>query len=97
MIFKLFHGEIFIGTVSNVVPEDNYEMAGDIELTADGKKYEPIFAFLLSNDGLTDGSDPYEDAVYENWSLEDQAGKRQSIGIPAIENGEITWREGLNG
>ncbi len=44
MIFKLFHGEILIGTVSNVVPEDNYEMAGNIELTADGKKYEPIFA-----------------------------------------------------
>lgn len=96
-ILKLFHGQTLVGTVSNVAPEDNYEMAGDIELTDDGKKYEPVFAFLLSNDGLTDGSDPYEDAVYENWLLEDQDGKRQPIGIPAIENGEIIWREGSIG
>ncbi len=92
-ILKLYHGNVLVGTVSNTAPEDNYEMAGDIELTPDGKKYEPVFAFLLSNDGLTDGRDPFEDSVYENWSLEDESGKRQSICIPAIENGEIIWRE----
>lgn len=90
---KLYHGDVLVGTISNVVPEDNYEMAGDIELTADGKNYEPVFAFLLSNDGLTDGSDRYENSVYENWSLEDPDGKRHDIGIPAVENGEIIWRE----
>ncbi len=94
---KLYHGTKLIGIISNVTQEDMFEMSGNIELTTEFEEYKPIFSFLLSNDGLTDGSDPYEDAVYENWSLEDQAGKRQPIGIPAIENGEIIWRQGLKG
>ncbi|CAN5207591.1 hypothetical protein BH10CYA1_BH10CYA1_59260 [soil metagenome] len=30
---KLYHGEVLIGVVLNVAPEDNYEMSGDIALT----------------------------------------------------------------
>lgn len=90
---KLYHGTKLIGILSNITPEDMFLMSADIEVTPEFEEYKPIFEFLLSNDGLTDGSDPYEDAVYENWSLEDQDGKRQAIGIPAIENGEIMWRE----
>lgn len=90
---KLYHGTKLIGILTNITPEDMFLMSADIEVTPEFEEYKPIFEFLLSNDGLTDGSDPYEDAVYENWSLEDQDGKRQPIGIPAIENGEIMWRE----
>lgn len=90
---KLYHGTKLIGILSNITPEDMFLMSADIEVTPEFEEYKPIFEFLLCNDGLTDGSDPYEDAVYENWSLEDQDGKRQAIGIPAIENGEIMWRE----
>ena len=78
---KLFHGPVLIGTISNITPEF--------------EGYKPIFSFLLSNDGLTDGSDPpFEESYFDNWVLEDESGKQQSIGIPAIEDGEVIWREG---
>lgn len=31
---KLYHGNTRIGVVSNIAPEDNYEMRGDITVTA---------------------------------------------------------------
>ena len=91
---KLFHGPVLIGTISNITPEDMFEMSGDIQLTPEFEGYKPIFSFLLSNDGITDGSDPpFEESYFDNWALEDESGKQQLIDIPSIENGEVMWRE----
>jgi hypothetical protein len=91
---KLFHGPVLIGTISNITPEDMFEMSGDIQLTPEFERYKPIFSFLLSNDGLTDGSDPpFEESYFDNWLLEDESGKQQPIDIPSIEDGEVMWRD----
>jgi len=91
---KLYHGDTFIGTISNIAPEDNYEMNGDIELTAKFGKYKKVFSYLLANDGLTSGGEPpFDDSYFNDWCLIDERGHRKPIDIPAIENNEIIWRE----
>ncbi len=77
---KLYHGAVLIGTVSKITPEDHHEMSGDIELTPDAANYQHIFSYLLSNDGLTDGSEPpFEESYFDNWALEDESGNKQSV------------------
>lgn len=91
---KLYHGENLIGVISNVAPEDNYEMNGDIQLMPVFEKYKPLFSCLLANDGLTTGGElPFDDSYLEGWFLLDESGNRKPIDIPAIENNEIIWRE----
>lgn len=91
---KLYHNNTLIGLISNVTPEDNFESSGDIALTDEFEKYKPIFDYLLANDGKSDGSpQPFSDSFFDDWFLEDEEGKRVLIGIPAIENGEVIWRD----
>lgn len=91
---KLYHGDILIGVVSNVTAEDNHEMSGDIALTEDFNRYTKVFAYLLANDGQTDGSaQPFDDADYDGWCISDETNVRKLIDIPCIENGEVIWRE----
>lgn len=91
---KLYHGNVFIGTISNIVPEDSYEMCGDIELSSEFENYQPIFSYLLANDGLTTGKEQsFDDNYFEGWYLKDESGIEKAIDIPAIENNEIIWRE----
>ena len=91
---KLYHGDILIGVVSNITPEDIFLMSGDIVLTNAFNQYTKVFDYLLANDGLTDGSpQPFEDSYYDGWCLVDEEGNRKPIGIPSIENGEVMWRE----
>lgn len=91
---KLYHGNVFIGLISNIAPEDNYEMSGNIELSADFETYKPIFSYLLANDGLTTGEEPlFDNGYFEGWYLKDETGEEKTIPIPAIDNNEIIWRE----
>ncbi len=91
---KLYHRDVLIGTISNIAPEDNYEMNGDIALTADFQKYKNVFSYLLADDGLTPGGEPpFDESYFEGWYLEDEHGIRKPIDIPAIEKNEIIWRE----
>ena len=91
---KLYHRAVLIGTVSNIVPEDNYQMCGDIELTSEFENYKPIFSYLLANDGLTTGEEPpFDDSYFEGWYLKDENGDEKAIDIPAIENNEVIWRQ----
>jgi len=91
---KLYHENTLIGTITNVAPEDMFQRSGDIELTTAFESYKHVFEYLLANDGLTDGSpQPFDDSYYHNWFLEDIDGKRIEIFIPAIENGEVIWRD----
>lgn len=91
---KLYHNDILIGTVTNITPEDNYDMSGDIALTAEFEKYKPVFDYLLANDGQTNGGEqPFDDSYFEGWILKDEDGHQKPIFIPAIENGEVIWRE----
>lgn len=91
---KLFHGDVLIGVVSNIAPEDNYEMSGDIALTSAFDQYKKVFEYLLANDGQTDGSpQPFDDSFYDGWCLVDENGARRIIAIPAIENGEVIWHD----
>lgn len=91
---KLYHGNVLIGMISNITPEDLFERSGDIALTSEFEKYKHVFEYLFANDGQTDGSpQPFDDSYFENWFLEDADGKRVLIYIPSIENGEIMWRD----
>lgn len=91
---KLYHQDTFIGTITNISPEDNYEMSGAIDLSADFEKYRTIFAYLLTDDGQTRGGEPpFDDFYFDGWILEDERGNRTHIDIPSIENDEIIWRE----
>ncbi len=91
---KLYHGDVLIGIVSNITPEDNYEMCGAIALTPAFGDYKFVFDYLLANDGQTDGSpQPFDDSYYHGWFLVDESGVRKPIFIPAIDNNEVIWRE----
>lgn len=50
---KLYHKDKLIGTISNVAPEDTFEMSGDIELTPEADLYRPVFVYLTNGDALT--------------------------------------------
>ncbi len=93
-LMRLYRKKELLGVISNITPEDNFEMSGDIELTESFSKYQPLFDYLHSNDGLTPGGKfPFEEALFDDWEIEDESGQRTAIAIPAIEAGEIIWRE----
>lgn len=92
--WSLFHNDVFIGEVTNTRFDDVHEMSGDIALTTEFERYAKVFDYLLANDGLTDGSpQPFDDSMYEGWCLIDAAGTRKEIDMPAIEDGEVRWRD----
>ncbi len=92
---KLYHNNVLIGTISNVAPEDMFEMSGDIELTAEGTPYRKIFSFLTDEEAMTSGCElPFDESYLDHWSIEDENGHRTEIMTPGVyENGEIIWRE----
>jgi hypothetical protein len=93
---KLYHKNNLIGTISNVAPEDTFEMSGDIELTSLSEQYRPMFTYLTDEDALKSGADlPFDEEYLGDWFLEDDLGERKEIACPGIyyEDNEVFWRE----
>ena len=90
-MFKLFHNDALIGTISNAMP-DEMAMAGDILLTAAAARFDDLFRFL--SDEKNYGEDPpFEDALLEGWQIENERGERFAIFVPTIyPDGTICWR-----
>jgi hypothetical protein len=95
-MLKLYHKTRLIGTISNITPEDTFEMSGDIALTTAAAEYKPLFSYLTNEEALTSGAEPPFDKAYlDDWFLENEQGVRKEIGCPGIyyAEGEILWRE----
>ena len=75
---KLYHKDNLIGTISNVAPEDTFEMSGSIELTPLSEKYKPMFVYLANEETLTSGADlPFDESDLDNWFLENEKGEKR--------------------
>jgi hypothetical protein len=95
-ILKLYHKDELIGTITNVVPEDTFEMSGDIKLTSLADQYKPMFAYLTNQDTHTSGGLlPFDEVYLDHWFLEDEQGVKREIVCPGIyyEDKEVFWRE----
>jgi len=93
---KLYHKDKLIGTISNVAPEDTFEMSGDIELTPLADQYKPVFAYLTNEESLTSGvAPPFDKEYFDDWFLEDELGGKKEIACPGIyyHDKEIFWRD----
>lgn len=93
---KLYHKDRLIGTVTNITPEDTFDMSGDIELSPIAEEYKAMFAYLTDEDSLNSGAEPpFEESYLDDWFLEDEHGVRKEIGCPGIyyEDREVLWRE----
>lgn len=95
-VLKLYHKEELIGTISNVAPEDTFEMSGDIALTVAALHYKRMFEYLTDEEALSNGATPpFEEQLMEDWFIEDESGHRREIACPGIyfDDNEILWRE----
>lgn len=95
-VLKLYHKQHLIGEISNAAPEDTFEMSGDIQLTPVADQYKPMMTYLTDEEALKSGATPpFEEAMTEDWFLEDESGARKEIGCPAIyfQDNEVFWRE----
>jgi hypothetical protein len=95
-ILKLYHKDRLIGLISNIAPEDTFEMSGDIALTAVAQEYKEKFAYLSDEDALTNGTNPpFDESFLNGWYLEQPDGERKPIDCPGIcfPDGEVFWRE----
>jgi len=95
-VLKLYHKDKLIGTITDVVPEDTFEMSGDIDLTEDAENYREMFSFLTHKDETNSKRDsPFDESYLDGWSIEDETGSRTKIACPGIyfEANEILWRE----
>ncbi len=95
-ILKLYHKDELIGTISNVAPEDTFEMSGDIALTAAALNYKRMFEYLTDEEALLSGATPpFEELFLEECYIEDESGKRREIACPGVyfADNEIFWRE----
>jgi len=91
-MLKLYHGSNLIGLISNAGREEGKWMTGDIELLAAAEAYREAFSFMTDDD-KRETKWPGDEAVFENWFIEDEAGVRRETIFPAIHyDGEVTWR-----
>jgi hypothetical protein len=92
-MLKLYHESKLVGLISNPADNDRNWKSGDVALTPEGEKYKPLFAYLTTDDDEKDPNQKFEDAMYDNWFIEDEHGVRLETIIPAIHsNGDIYWR-----
>lgn len=89
---KLLHKKQVLGIIKNVVPEE-MGLAGDIELSSSAEPYKPLFDFLV-NEELNHEEPPFDKALLEDWSIEDDNGIEKPIWAPALSNNYkiIVWR-----
>jgi hypothetical protein len=87
--FKLYHREIFIGSISNV-HNDSPWLIGEIEVTEDFEEYREVF------DNMSDDEDDDDPPIEKNhWFIEDEDGNKEQIYLPQIHDGsEVWWKWG---
>ena len=90
-MLKLYHGLELIGYIKNAAP-DGLWMAGEVELTPAAEAYRDAFAFM-TDDEKRSSKPPFDEAIFDNWFVEDESGIRKETIFPAVhEDGEIYWR-----
>ncbi len=91
-MIKLYHEKELIGTITNEEWDGLWQI-GSLQMTPEGERFLEFFAFITDEDNMTKDP-PFSKTYLEGWSVEDEHGVRQRIGIPAVhENGtQVGWR-----
>jgi hypothetical protein len=85
------HGSILVGFIKKAAP-DGLWMTGEVELTPAANAYKEAFEFM-TDDEKRSAKPPFDEAVFDNRSREDENGQRRETMFPAVhDDGEISWR-----
>lgn len=95
---NLYHRDVLIGIISNIAVMDIYNWMGYIELTPAAQAFSDMFEYFGSEEQERETETPDEDklpfdeSLLDNWSIEDENGRRE-ISFPVVFNGnEVYWR-----
>lgn len=90
---KLYHGAVLLGEIGNISQEGSW-MYGELVKTPAASQYEDFFAWMTDEEKQSEDP-PFSDDYLnpDNWSIEDETGKRRGIEVPAVhDDGSIEWR-----
>lgn len=91
-MLKLYHNSDLIGLIRNY-NQDGSVLSGDIELTLAATAYKELFLFFTDEEKFLYVDPPFDQADLENWSIENEEGRRAPIAVPGVyDDGEIRWR-----
>ena len=94
-MLKLYHHQTFIGTVSGVCA-NGFDMHGLIDFAPEAVPFKPIFEYFQKRERPSSEEPPFDEDLLWNWSMTDEAGKRQEVGLPGVfeesDGIHVMWR-----
>jgi hypothetical protein len=95
----IYHRQTLVGTVTNICVEDMFWWSGDIELTPEARNYQVMFDYLNAEERQREPEEPdeselpFDESLMDDWSLEDENGRREIMFPRVTEEGLAIWRD----